>query len=504
MDAHAGRKFCAAICCRRLDRAECHLAPVQVTAGYDFMTEGVLITSPYDGESVYVNTLTLIALDFDDPLGVFEYAEFFANNASLGQTTNTTFNWAPSTTNDYVLSATIYDIFGTAYSATNAVTVHVILPPRPVVTITSPAAGSRLRAAAESFIIASLDDPGQLTTNVQFYVDGAKISDNTSYYSWTPTQLGGHALQAVALTSDGDSIASPIVNVTVAKMSPPVVNILSPTNGQLFTSGTVPVVNAQATDSDAPITNLTLTLDSAILDQTSAAALAVATTNITSGWHEAVAQATDNNGLSASSAVISFFVDRGENEALPVPDQLAVTALSATQIQLSWSPIATNELTQNILVQRWDPLNLLWSEIADIPVASTNYLDSALDPETNYRYRIACADVKGNRSAYTAETNATTRTVVPNYAVLDLSTSVSSCSRTSCQAEIFSPAPASRNSISGELCHSEHFMHNPSLAPTRPPSAMPWLASQNDGRKSNSILTQFCSHPIPSCLALVI
>ena len=198
-------------------------APVQVTANYDFVSEGVLIASPYDGESVYVNGLTSIALDFNDPLGVFDHAEFFANNTSLGQTTNSTFIWVPPSTNDYVLSATIYDLFGTAYNTTNTITVHAVPPPRPTVTITSPAVGNRVRAGFESIIVASLYDPGQLTTNVQFLVDGIKVSDNSSYFSWMPTQLGGHSLQAVALTSDGESVASAIINVTVAEMFPPVV-----------------------------------------------------------------------------------------------------------------------------------------------------------------------------------------------------------------------------------------------------------------------------------------
>ena len=399
-------------------------APVQVTASYDFVSEGVLITSPYDGESVYVKGQTLIALDFDDPLGLFDHAEFFANDTSLGQTTDTTFNWMPAATNDYVLSATLYDFLGTAYDATNTVIVHAILPPRPVVTITSPAAGNRVRAGVESFIIASLFDPGQLTTNVQFFVDGTKVSDNTSYFSWTPTQVGGHALQAVALTSDGDSIASPIINVIVAQMFPPVVNLLSPTNDQLFASGTIPVPTAEATDADGTITNLTLTLDNSVLAETNIAAMTVSATNATPGWHEVVARATDNDGLSASTEVVHFFIDRDENDALPVPDQLQAVAISTTEIKLAWQFIITNQLPQKILVQRWDAANFVWAEITEVPVADTNYLDSALNPETNYRYRIACMDANGGRSVFSAETNATTRKAVPNYGLIDVSSVV--------------------------------------------------------------------------------
>ncbi|MEJ0089785.1 MAG: M36 family metallopeptidase [Limisphaerales bacterium] len=401
-------------------------SPVNVTVSYDFTSQGVLIVSPYDGESAYVNGLTLIALDFDDPLGLFDYAEFFANNVSLGETTNTVFNWVPSSTNDYVLSAIIYDFLGNAYPATNTVMVHAILPPRPQLAITSPTDGSRVRVGVESVIIASLFDPGNLTTNVQFFADSVKVSDNSTYYSWTPAQIGGHALQAIALTSDGENVSSAIVNVTVAEMFPPVVNLLSPTNNQLFASGIAPLLSAQAVDSDGLITNLTLTLDNTTVAETNLAFLSVTATNARPGWHQAVAEAADNDGLTASSEIVSFFVERSVNTALPVPGQFAARALSATEIELSWSPVGTNGLPQNILVQRWDFTGLQWIEITQVPVVSTNCLDSALDPETYYRYRIACIDGNGNRSAFTAETNATTRTVVPNYAVIDLSTAVAS------------------------------------------------------------------------------
>ncbi len=53
-------------------------------------------------------------------------------------------------------------------------------------------------------------------------------------------------------------------------------------------------------------------LDNILLGQTDAAALAVVATNVAPGWHEAVAQAFDDNGLSSLSSVVHFFVNRGE------------------------------------------------------------------------------------------------------------------------------------------------------------------------------------------------
>ena len=398
---------------------------VSVTVVTDFTTEGVQITAPDDGDFSYVGVPTTIALGFNDPLGNFAYAEFFANNVSLGQTTNITFNWLPAATNDYVLSATIYDDFGNAYDSTNTVTVHVVPVPVPSVMIACPANDSTVPVGVSSLVMANVNDPGQLTTNVQIYVDGVNVS-NTNFFTWTPTQLGSHTLQAAAQMTSGGSISSAIITVTVAKLSPPMVSLLSPTNNQCFASGTVPVVSAQAADSDSSISNLALTLDSVLLGQASAATLTVPASNITAGWHRIVAQATDNIGMSASSPVVSFFVDRGENNTLPAPGPLSAAALSGTQILLSWQPVTTNALTQGISIERWDPVNLLWTEIAELSVTSTNYIDTSLAPETFYRYQIACVDTNGNSSVYSAEADATTRTLVPNYAVMDISASVAS------------------------------------------------------------------------------
>ena len=182
----------------------------------------------------------------------------------------------------------------------------------------------------------------------------------------------------------------------------------------------------EANDSDGSVTNLAITLDSSMPVETNAAILTVSAAGINPGWHEASAQATDNDGLKAASEIVRFFVERSEIETLPVPELLGATAPSATGIQLSWKQITSDLPIQDMLVQRWDADNLLWIEITKVAADETNYLDSGLNPETNYRYRIACVDTNGNRSAFSSETNATTRTIIPSYGVIDLSTAVAS------------------------------------------------------------------------------
>ncbi len=180
--------------------------PVKLTANYPFAAEGVDITYPYDGEQIYVGVPTTIALDFDDFFGLFDHAEFFANNVSLGQTTNTVFIWVPSVPNTYYYQPPFMIFLEVLISTTNLVAVQAMPPPPPVVTITAPSNGGVIMAGASTTIIANVDDPGLLTTNLQLYVDELKVSDNTNQFVWTPTQLGSHALQAAILTSDGTSL----------------------------------------------------------------------------------------------------------------------------------------------------------------------------------------------------------------------------------------------------------------------------------------------------------
>ncbi len=113
---------------------------------------------------------------------------------------------------------------------------------------------------------------------------------------------------------------------------------------------------------------------------------------------------------------------------MPVPEEFSAVADSSTEIKLSWGVNNFNGLAQNIAVQRWNPTNSVWTEITDVPVSSFyyNYTDSGLNPETNYRYRIACLDTNGNISNFSEVENATTLTVVPNYAVTDISASLAS------------------------------------------------------------------------------
>jgi hypothetical protein len=396
-------------------------AYISVTAVEPPAIENISIVSPNDGDSLYVGSPAPICLAFEDPTGDFDHAEIFTNGISLGQTTNSWFDWVPQQTNDYSLTAVAYDHQGNASAPSEPVLVHVLTPPPPVVVITSPKDGDRLALGQETFVAVDVDDPAQAVTNLELVVDGVKVMDSLDLYiPWTPNLIGSHQLTAVAADWNGNQITSAPVNVTVVIMHPPTVTVTSPADGIHFTAETLPPLGAAASDSDGIVTNLTLELDGAVLGETNGITLELSAANILGGWHSVLARATDNDGLNGVSTTVSFFIERSEDANLPVPAQLAAEALSATEIRLTWQPLPTNTAAASVLVERWNPDLSAWVEIGKVSTAETNYADANLNPETSYRYRAATTDDKIHRSAYSAEAQATTRTVVPNYSVIDL------------------------------------------------------------------------------------
>jgi VCBS repeat-containing protein len=396
-------------------------ATISVTANFAFLNDGVSIVNPNDGDSLYVGSPAPICLAFEDPTGDFDHAEIFTNGVSLGQTTNSWFDWVPEQTNDYSLTAVAYDHQGNHSVPGNAVLVHVLMPPAPVVVITSPKNGDRLGLGQETLVAVDVNDPAQAVTNLELVVDGVKVMDSLdSYIPWTPGSIGSHQLTAVAADWNGHRVASAPVNVSVVEMHPPTVTVTSPADGIHFTAETLPPLVAAASDLDGIVTNLTLELDGTMLGETNGTTLELSATNVLGGWHTVIAHATDNDGLTTASTAVSFFIERSEDASLPVPAQLAAQAVSATEIRLGWQSLPTNTPASRVLVERWSTDLSAWIEIGKVSIGETNYANPSLSPETSYRYRAATTDDKVHRSAYSAEAQATTRTVVPNYSVIDL------------------------------------------------------------------------------------
>ena len=109
------------------------------------------------------------------------------------------------------------------------------------------------------------------------------------------------------------------VRSTPAANQPPTVSITSPTNGASFTAPATVPITATASDSDGTVTNVAFFDGSTLLGHTNNTPYSV-TNTFTAGGHALTAVATDNGGLSTTSAVVNITVS-----APPTPPSVTIT-----------------------------------------------------------------------------------------------------------------------------------------------------------------------------------
>ena len=100
-------------------------------------------------------------------------------------------------------------------------------------------------------------------------------------------------------------------------------------------------------------------------------------------------RAVNAAGLSDYSGVVDATTPAGPPAA---PQNLVATAASTTQIDLSWSAIAT---ASGVLVERSPNGSDGWSQVASLPGSATTYSDPSLTPNTRYFYRIRAVNASG-------------------------------------------------------------------------------------------------------------
>jgi len=134
------------------------------------------------------------------------------------------------------------------------------------------------------------------------------ISDDI-YLSVEFTSLGGH----------GAGGFSYIRSTPVVADVPPTVAITSPTNGASFTAPAIVPITATASDSDGSVTNVAFFDGGTFLGGTNNTPY-TATASLATGAHALTAVATDNGGLSTTSAVVNVSVS-----AANVPPSVTIT-----------------------------------------------------------------------------------------------------------------------------------------------------------------------------------
>ncbi len=123
-------------------------------------------------------------------------------------------------------------------------------------------------------------------------------------------------------------------------------------------------------------------------------------------------RATDAaNNLSPYSNTASATTNSASDTQAPTaPSNLAATAISTSQINLSWTASTDNVGVTNYLIEQCVAASCTFAQIGTS--TGTTFNSTGLTPGTGYSYRVRATDAANNLSAYSNTANATTQSAV--------------------------------------------------------------------------------------------
>lgn len=180
----------------------------------------------------------------------------------------------------------------------------------PTVSITAPTNGAMVPVGSNVTVNATASDPGGSISKVEFYLDGAKVGEDTSSpYSYTINSIaaGSHSIQAKA-TDNAANTATASVSITAGSNSTPTGSITSPTNGSTFGTGSTVTITASASDTDGTISKVEFYQGTTKLGEDTSSPYTYAWASVPAGSYALTVKVTDNGGAVGTSAVVNITV----------------------------------------------------------------------------------------------------------------------------------------------------------------------------------------------------
>src|SRR5436853_1193821 len=183
-----------------------------------------------------------------------------------------------------------------------------------------------------------------------------------------------------------------------------IVTITSPAPGSPV-SGTIPVNASVSIIGSLTVSQVQFYRDGNLIGSDSAAPYSVSwnTTSTNNGSHTLTAVATDVLSVQWSSNPVTVTVSNGpppDTTPPTVPTGLTASAVSSSQINLSWTASSDNVGVSGYRVYRGG------TQIAT--TSATSFANTGLSASTTYTYTVAAYDAAGNLSAQSSSASATT------------------------------------------------------------------------------------------------
>lgn len=182
----------------------------------------------------------------------------------------------------------------------------------PTVALTSPANNAVFTAPASIALAATATDDGSIA-KVEFFSGATLIATDTSApytFNWTAVPAGVYTLTAKATDNLGVQTTSAARSVPVnpGVNLPPTVSLTSPANNATYTAPASIALSANAQDSDGTITQVDFYNGATLIGTVTTAPYNATWAAVPASSYTITAKATDNLGVSTTSAPITVTV----------------------------------------------------------------------------------------------------------------------------------------------------------------------------------------------------
>ena len=346
----------------------------------------VAISSPVTGASYTAPANIIISANASDNDGSIAKVEFFNGTTSLG-TDNTlpySIAWNNVVAGSYTITTVATDDKGASTtSGSVSVTVNTAGNTPPTVSLVSPSNGATFIAPASITVSANASDNDGSISKVEFFNGTTSLgTDNTSPYSiaWNYVAAGSYTITAVATDDKGASTTSTSIVIDVTRGG-------STCNGlPAYPSG---IGSYKGGDRISNIGNIYECKPWPY-----------------DGWANSTNSAYEPGvGFAWQDAWIYIGLCDGDNQTAPAaPGSLSASAISSSQISISWVDNSTNE--SDFRIERSSD-GTTWVLLTTVAANTTSFANTGLAQSTNYYYRVCAENTYGN-SNFTNTANAIT------------------------------------------------------------------------------------------------
>jgi gliding motility-associated-like protein len=268
----------------------------------------IAFSSPSDNGSYKTTDTIKMTGTATDPDGLAPVVELYNGSTKLSTLNGPSFNYnlGPLPDGTYQLLAKAIDKAG--LTTTDTVSVTVKTNTNPLIALTSPAQNAVFDTSQPILLKAEASDEDGTIALVEFYDGSLKIGESNALpyqFNWTGTTVGNHQLTAKARDNNGGESSSEALVLQVTPVNAaPAVAIISPENGSLFNPNKKVTITAEAADSDGAVAKVEFFERSAKIATVTAPPYTFNWQPKDPGTYYMSAVATDDKGLTNTSATI--------------------------------------------------------------------------------------------------------------------------------------------------------------------------------------------------------